>query len=208
MVLILQAPWIQSPLLDLSFSDMDPTRICTGKGAVTLRASSSYREIPSSSPVSPQETPKQERKTGVLLWRPRGRVSKVGGRGIHWLPPDSQGPLHSLLLSPLWWVMITALNEQVLTGFRQSDHCILAFDGMWAVCTSADCVQEDREGLGVSGRSAETASRLGFSEPIPTSGSSAVTIHVGLGLEQNPRETEKCRWLSGLISSQEDRELT
>ncbi|XP_070326007.1 sorbin and SH3 domain-containing protein 1 isoform X22 [Odocoileus virginianus] len=43
--------------------DMDPTRICTGKGAVTLRASSSYREIPSSSPVSPQETPKQERKT-------------------------------------------------------------------------------------------------------------------------------------------------
>ncbi|XP_070219768.1 sorbin and SH3 domain-containing protein 1 isoform X41 [Bos mutus] len=44
-------------------SDMDPTRICTGKGAVTLRASSSYREIPSSSPVSPQETPKQERKT-------------------------------------------------------------------------------------------------------------------------------------------------
>ncbi|XP_065779026.1 sorbin and SH3 domain-containing protein 1 isoform X1 [Muntiacus reevesi] len=43
--------------------DMDPTRICTGKGAVTLRASSSYREIPSSGPVSPQETPKQERKT-------------------------------------------------------------------------------------------------------------------------------------------------
>ncbi|XP_020739103.1 sorbin and SH3 domain-containing protein 1 isoform X40 [Odocoileus virginianus] len=47
--------------------DMDPTRICTGKGAVTLRASSSYREIPSSSPVSPQETPKQERKTDE--WR-------------------------------------------------------------------------------------------------------------------------------------------
>ncbi|XP_073934766.1 sorbin and SH3 domain-containing protein 1 isoform X24 [Castor canadensis] len=41
-------------------SDMDPTKICTGKGAVTLRASSSYREIPSSSPVSPQETPQHE----------------------------------------------------------------------------------------------------------------------------------------------------
>ncbi|KAM5139308.1 sorbin and SH3 domain-containing protein 1 isoform 7-T7 [Callospermophilus lateralis] len=40
--------------------DMDPTKICTGKGAVTLRASSSYREIPSSSPVSPQETPQHE----------------------------------------------------------------------------------------------------------------------------------------------------
>ncbi|MXQ92742.1 hypothetical protein E5288_WYG004361 [Bos mutus] len=49
-------------------SDMDPTRICTGKGAVTLRASSSYREIPSSSPVSPQETPKQERKTGFFFF--------------------------------------------------------------------------------------------------------------------------------------------
>ncbi|XP_031508021.1 sorbin and SH3 domain-containing protein 1 isoform X40 [Papio anubis] len=42
--------------------DMDPTKICTGKGAVTLRASSSYRETPSSSPVSPQETPQHESK--------------------------------------------------------------------------------------------------------------------------------------------------
>nr|XP_040127922.1 sorbin and SH3 domain-containing protein 1 isoform X27 [Ictidomys tridecemlineatus] len=45
--------------------DMDPTKICTGKGAVTLRASSSYREIPSSSPVSPQETPQHESKPGL-----------------------------------------------------------------------------------------------------------------------------------------------
>ncbi|XP_062958823.1 sorbin and SH3 domain-containing protein 1 isoform X21 [Cynocephalus volans] len=45
--------------------DMDPTKICTGKGAVTLRASSSYREIPSSSPVSPQETPQRESKPGL-----------------------------------------------------------------------------------------------------------------------------------------------
>lgn len=42
--------------------DMDPTKVCTGKGAVTLRASSSYRDIPSSSPVSPQETPQYESK--------------------------------------------------------------------------------------------------------------------------------------------------
>ncbi|XP_027954540.1 sorbin and SH3 domain-containing protein 1 isoform X1 [Eumetopias jubatus] len=45
--------------------DMDPTKICTGKGAVTLRASSSYREIPSSGPTSPQETPQHESKPGV-----------------------------------------------------------------------------------------------------------------------------------------------
>ncbi|XP_076981669.1 sorbin and SH3 domain-containing protein 1 isoform X49 [Tamandua tetradactyla] len=45
--------------------DMDPTKICTGKGAVTLRASSSYREIPSSSPVSAQEIPHSESKPGL-----------------------------------------------------------------------------------------------------------------------------------------------
>ncbi|XP_045425099.1 sorbin and SH3 domain-containing protein 1 isoform X44 [Lemur catta] len=43
-------------------TDMDPTKICTGKGAVTLRASSSYKEIPSSTPVSPQETPQHTSK--------------------------------------------------------------------------------------------------------------------------------------------------
>nr|XP_044990872.1 sorbin and SH3 domain-containing protein 1 isoform X17 [Jaculus jaculus] len=42
--------------------DMDPTKICTGKGAVTLRASSSCRETPSSNPVSPQESPQHESK--------------------------------------------------------------------------------------------------------------------------------------------------
>ncbi|XP_036079087.1 sorbin and SH3 domain-containing protein 1 isoform X47 [Rousettus aegyptiacus] len=42
--------------------DMDPTKVCTGKGAVTLRASSSYRETPSSSPVSPPETLQHESK--------------------------------------------------------------------------------------------------------------------------------------------------
>uniref|UniRef100_A0A2K6QUC9 Sorbin and SH3 domain containing 1 n=1 Tax=Rhinopithecus roxellana TaxID=61622 RepID=A0A2K6QUC9_RHIRO len=47
-------------------TDMDPTKICTGKGAVTLRASSSYRETPSSSPVSPQETPQHESKPGFF----------------------------------------------------------------------------------------------------------------------------------------------
>ncbi|XP_036294561.1 sorbin and SH3 domain-containing protein 1 isoform X46 [Pipistrellus kuhlii] len=47
--------------------DMDPTKVCTGKGAVTLRASSSYRDTPSSSPVSPQETPQYESKPVLEL---------------------------------------------------------------------------------------------------------------------------------------------
>ncbi|XP_027715629.1 sorbin and SH3 domain-containing protein 1 isoform X3 [Vombatus ursinus] len=42
--------------------DMDPTKICTGKGMVTLRASSTHRESQSASPVSPQETMLSESK--------------------------------------------------------------------------------------------------------------------------------------------------
>ncbi|KAK2501794.1 hypothetical protein MC885_011700, partial [Smutsia gigantea] len=44
--------------------DTDPTKICTGKGAVTLWASSSSRGILSSSPTSPRDTPEPERKPG------------------------------------------------------------------------------------------------------------------------------------------------
>ncbi|XP_010831286.1 PREDICTED: sorbin and SH3 domain-containing protein 1 isoform X14 [Bison bison bison] len=88
--------------------DMDPTRICTGKGAVTLRASSSYREIPSSSPVSPQETPKQERKTDE--WRlssnadangnaqPSSLAAK-GYRSVHPSLPSSKSQDSSPLLN-------------------------------------------------------------------------------------------------------------
>ncbi|XP_027715617.1 sorbin and SH3 domain-containing protein 1 isoform X1 [Vombatus ursinus] len=43
-------------------TDMDPTKICTGKGMVTLRASSTHRESQSASPVSPQETMLSESK--------------------------------------------------------------------------------------------------------------------------------------------------
>ncbi|XP_043844480.1 sorbin and SH3 domain-containing protein 1 isoform X19 [Dromiciops gliroides] len=43
-------------------TDMDPTKICTGKGMVTLRASSTHRESPSASPVSPQEMVPSESK--------------------------------------------------------------------------------------------------------------------------------------------------
>ncbi|XP_031811992.1 sorbin and SH3 domain-containing protein 1 isoform X33 [Sarcophilus harrisii] len=46
-------------------TDMDPTKICTGKGMVTLRASSTHRESPSASPVSPQETVQSESKPGL-----------------------------------------------------------------------------------------------------------------------------------------------
>ncbi|XP_036906793.1 sorbin and SH3 domain-containing protein 1 isoform X26 [Sturnira hondurensis] len=65
--------------------DMDPTKVCTGKGAVTLRASSSYRETPSSSPVSPQETPQHESKPVLESespsadeWRPSSNADANG----------------------------------------------------------------------------------------------------------------------------------
>nr|XP_015003241.2 sorbin and SH3 domain-containing protein 1 isoform X29 [Macaca mulatta] len=92
-------------------TDMDPTKICTGKGAVTLRASSSYRETPSSSPVSPQETPQHESKPDE--WRlsssadangnaqPSSLAAK-GYRSVHPnLPSDkSQGATSSSAAQP------------------------------------------------------------------------------------------------------------
>ncbi|XP_004701103.1 sorbin and SH3 domain-containing protein 1 isoform X9 [Echinops telfairi] len=79
-------------------TDMDPTKICTGKGAVTLRASPSYRETPNTSPVSPQEAPSAEGKPDE--WRlssnadangnaqPSSLAAK-GYRSVHPnLPPD------------------------------------------------------------------------------------------------------------------------
>uniref|UniRef100_A0A8C6RPF4 Sorbin and SH3 domain containing 1 n=1 Tax=Nannospalax galili TaxID=1026970 RepID=A0A8C6RPF4_NANGA len=61
---------------------MDPTKICTGKGTVTLRASSSYRETPSSNPMSPQESPQHESKpdlpTSASQWRPSSSADTNG----------------------------------------------------------------------------------------------------------------------------------
>ncbi|XP_029418922.1 sorbin and SH3 domain-containing protein 1 isoform X2 [Nannospalax galili] len=64
---------------------MDPTKICTGKGTVTLRASSSYRETPSSNPMSPQESPQHESKPGLepenssaAEWRPSSSADTNG----------------------------------------------------------------------------------------------------------------------------------
>uniref|UniRef100_UPI00402B5D5C sorbin and SH3 domain-containing protein 1 isoform X43 n=1 Tax=Arvicanthis niloticus TaxID=61156 RepID=UPI00402B5D5C len=62
-VKIIPVKTVKSPSGLVLPPDMDPTKICTGKGTVTLRASSSYRETPSSSPVSPQESPKHESKS-------------------------------------------------------------------------------------------------------------------------------------------------
>ncbi|XP_036024739.1 sorbin and SH3 domain-containing protein 1 isoform X26 [Onychomys torridus] len=64
-VQIIPVKTVKSPSGLVLPPDMDPTKICTGKGTVTLRASSSYRESPSSSPVSPQESPKHESKSGL-----------------------------------------------------------------------------------------------------------------------------------------------
>ncbi|XP_060245169.1 sorbin and SH3 domain-containing protein 1 isoform X7 [Meriones unguiculatus] len=62
-VKIIPVKTVKSPTGLVLPPDMDPAKICTGKGTVTLRASSSYRETPSSSPVSPQESPKHESKS-------------------------------------------------------------------------------------------------------------------------------------------------
>ncbi|XP_036079072.1 sorbin and SH3 domain-containing protein 1 isoform X27 [Rousettus aegyptiacus] len=100
--------------------DMDPTKVCTGKGAVTLRASSSYRETPSSSPVSPPETLQHESKPDE--WRlssnadangnaqPSSLAAK-GYRSVHPnLPSDkpqdatSSSPAQPVIVVPLYLV--------------------------------------------------------------------------------------------------------
>ncbi|XP_057636026.1 sorbin and SH3 domain-containing protein 1 isoform X17 [Chionomys nivalis] len=61
-VKIIPVKTVKSPSGLVLPPDMDPTKICTGKGTVILRASPSYRETPSSSPVSPQDSPKHEKE--------------------------------------------------------------------------------------------------------------------------------------------------
>lgn len=139
---------------------MDPTKVCTGKGAVTLRASSSYRDIPSSSPVSPQETPQYESKPGEPPLR-LGAGIQVTWKGprIHQLLPDSpRGPWVSQLFVPPG-----THGDQCpeLTGspcfwqrHSSSHHFIFAFDwtGGQTPCLrtggSADCTGEDGEAWG------------------------------------------------------------
>ncbi|XP_078007082.1 sorbin and SH3 domain-containing protein 1 isoform X9 [Phascolarctos cinereus] len=91
--------------------DMDPTKICTGKGMVTLRASSTHRESPSASPVNPQETGLSESKPDE--WRlssnadtngnaqPSSLAAK-GYRSVHPnLPSDNKSQVSSPPCPPL-----------------------------------------------------------------------------------------------------------
>lgn len=77
--------------------DMDPTKICTGKGAVTLRASSSYRETPSGSPgspASPQDTPQLEGKPDEWRFSPNAdangnaQPSSLAAKGYRSVHPN------------------------------------------------------------------------------------------------------------------------
>ncbi|XP_054975288.1 sorbin and SH3 domain-containing protein 1 isoform X8 [Sorex araneus] len=77
--------------------DMDPTKICTGKGAVTLRASSSPRETPSGSPgspVSPQDTPQLEGKPDEWRFSPNAdangnaQPSSLAAKGYRSVHPN------------------------------------------------------------------------------------------------------------------------
>ncbi|XP_055976838.1 sorbin and SH3 domain-containing protein 1 isoform X2 [Sorex fumeus] len=77
--------------------DMDPTKICTGKGAVTLRASSSPRETPSGSPGSPvslQDTPQLEGKPDEWRFSPNAdangnaQLSSLAAKGYRSVHPN------------------------------------------------------------------------------------------------------------------------
>ncbi|XP_057362125.1 sorbin and SH3 domain-containing protein 1 isoform X24 [Manis pentadactyla] len=86
--------------------DTDPTKICTGKGAVTLRASSSSRGILSSSPTSPQDTPEPERKPDE--WRLSSKAdangnaqpSSLAAKGYRSVHPSLPSDKSQKVLSP------------------------------------------------------------------------------------------------------------
>ncbi|XP_039767526.1 sorbin and SH3 domain-containing protein 1 isoform X29 [Ornithorhynchus anatinus] len=61
--------------------DMDPTKICTGKGAVTLRATSAYREPQSTSPLIPQESLPTESLESDNLQADEWRLSSGDANG-------------------------------------------------------------------------------------------------------------------------------
>ncbi|XP_039767530.1 sorbin and SH3 domain-containing protein 1 isoform X36 [Ornithorhynchus anatinus] len=71
---------VKSPGLVLP-TDMDPTKICTGKGAVTLRATSAYREPQSTSPLIPQESLPTESLESDNLQADEWRLSSGDANG-------------------------------------------------------------------------------------------------------------------------------
>uniref|UniRef100_A0A2I3G6M8 Sorbin and SH3 domain containing 1 n=1 Tax=Nomascus leucogenys TaxID=61853 RepID=A0A2I3G6M8_NOMLE len=116
--------------------DMDPTKICTGKGAVTLRASSSYRETPSSSPASPQETPQHESKPGVFFppyfsdeWRlsssadanGNAQPSSLAAKGYRSVHPNLPSDKSQVGVCPrAGWGLVTTSVESTTTPLSHS----------------------------------------------------------------------------------------
>uniref|UniRef100_A0A2I3HJ35 Sorbin and SH3 domain containing 1 n=1 Tax=Nomascus leucogenys TaxID=61853 RepID=A0A2I3HJ35_NOMLE len=117
-------------------TDMDPTKICTGKGAVTLRASSSYRETPSSSPASPQETPQHESKPGRFFppyfsdeWRlsssadanGNAQPSSLAAKGYRSVHPNLPSDKSQVGVCPrAGWGLVTTSVESTTTPLSHS----------------------------------------------------------------------------------------
>uniref|UniRef100_A0A2I3GGS0 Sorbin and SH3 domain containing 1 n=1 Tax=Nomascus leucogenys TaxID=61853 RepID=A0A2I3GGS0_NOMLE len=108
-------------------TDMDPTKICTGKGAVTLRASSSYRETPSSSPASPQETPQHESKPDE--WRlsssadanGNAQPSSLAAKGYRSVHPNLPSDKSQVGVCPrAGWGLVTTSVESTTTPLSHS----------------------------------------------------------------------------------------
>ncbi|GAB1302400.1 Sorbin and SH3 domain-containing protein 1 [Apodemus speciosus] len=174
--------------------DMDPTKICTGKGTVTLRASSSYRETPSSSPVSPQESPKHESKSGLEPedcladeWRLSSRADTDGNgqpsplaakgyRSVHpSLPADkpqdatSSSPAPSEG-SPLLNEVSSSHIETDSQAFPPTSRPLSAYPSTTIVNPTIVLLQHNREQQKRLSSLSEPASerRAGEQDPVPT----------------------------------------
>lgn len=154
--------------------DMDPTKICTGKGTVTLRASSSYRETPSSSPVSPQESPKHENKSDE--WKLSSSADANGNAQPSPLAAKGYRSVHPSLLadkpqgSPLLNEVSSSHIDTDSQVFPPTSKPSSAYPSTTIVNPTIVLLQHNREQQKRLSSLSDPASerRVGEQDPVPT----------------------------------------
>lgn len=154
--------------------DMDPTKICTGKGTVTLRASSSYRETPSSSPVSPQESPKHENKSDE--WKLSSSADANGNAQPSPLAAKGYRSVHPSLLadkpqgSPLLNEVSSSHIDTDSQVFPPTSKPSSAYPSTTIVNPTIVLLQHNREQQKRLSSFSDPASerRVGEQDPVPT----------------------------------------
>eukprot|EP00073_Rattus_norvegicus_P034418 XP_008758676.1 PREDICTED: sorbin and SH3 domain-containing protein 1 isoform X6 [Rattus norvegicus] len=173
-VKIIPVKTVKSPSGLVLPPDMDPTKICTGKGTVTLRASSSYRETPSSSPVSPQESPKHENKSDE--WKLSSSADANGNAQPSPLAAKGYRSVHPSLLadkpqgSPLLNEVSSSHIDTDSQVFPPTSKPSSAYPSTTIVNPTIVLLQHNREQQKRLSSLSDPASerRVGEQDPVPT----------------------------------------